>query len=86
MVHTIRGAKQEIREILEGKMTDVTVNIRDDGPLLVQGPCVLKDQAGNVVKESDSMVALCRCGMSNTKPMCDGSHTDNFDGTLNPPD
>ena len=58
MAHTIRGAKQEIREILEGKMTDVTVNIRDDGPLLVQGPCVLKDQAGNVVKESDSMVAL----------------------------
>ena len=54
MAHTIRGAKQEIREILEGKMTDVTVNIRDDGPLLVQGPCVLKDKAGNVVKESDS--------------------------------
>ena len=86
MAHTIRGAKQEIREILEGKMPAVTVNIRDDGPLRVQGPCVLKDQAGNVVKESDSMVALCRCGMSNTKPMCDGSHTDNFDGTLNPPD
>ena len=55
-------------------------------PLLVQGPCVLQDQAGNIVRESDNMVALCRCGLSNTKPMCDGSHTDNFDGTLNPPD
>ena len=39
-------------------MADVTVNIRDDGPLLVQGPCVLKDQAGNIVRESDNMVAL----------------------------
>ena len=55
-------------------MADVTVNIRDDGPLLVQGPCVLKDQAGNIVRESDNMVALCRCGLSNSKPMCDGSH------------
>ena len=67
-------------------MAEVTVNIRDDGPLLVQGPCVLQDQAGNIVRESDNMVALCRCGLSNTKPMCDGSHTDNFDGPLNPPD
>ncbi|MGY9072002.1 MAG: CDGSH iron-sulfur domain-containing protein [Acidimicrobiales bacterium] len=66
-------------------MADVTVNVRTDGPLLVQGPCQVKDQDGNVIVDSDAMVALCRCGLSNSKPMCDGSHTDNFDGTLNPP-
>ena len=36
-------------------MAEVTVNIRDDGPLLVQGPCVLQDQAGNIVRESDNL-------------------------------
>lgn len=66
-------------------MSDVTVTVRDNGPLLVQGSCVVKDQEGNTVAENDNMVALCRCGLSGTKPMCDGSHSQGFDGALNPP-
>ena len=65
----------------------VTVKITDNGPLLVRGTCVISDQDGNVLSagDADSIVALCRCGESSTKPMCDGAHKGIFDGTLNPP-
>ena len=66
-------------------MADVTVTVLDNGPLLVRGPCQVSDHEGNTLSDGDAVVALCRCGMSGTKPMCDGSHNQGFDGTLNPP-
>ncbi|WP_420446015.1 CDGSH iron-sulfur domain-containing protein [Candidatus Poriferisodalis sp.] len=66
-------------------MADVTVTVLNNGPLLVRGSCQIADHEGNSVADSDSVVALCRCGQSDTKPMCDGSHNQGFDGTLNPP-
>ncbi|MGA2799892.1 MAG: CDGSH iron-sulfur domain-containing protein [Candidatus Micrarchaeaceae archaeon] len=42
-------------------MTEVKVNAVKDGPALI-----LVD--GNV------QVALCRCGYSKNKPLCDGAH------------
>ncbi len=67
--------------------SDVTVKVTDNGPLLVKGNCVISDQDGNVLSQADadSIVALCRCGESSTKPLCDGAHKGTFDGTLNPP-
>lgn len=44
-----------------------------DGPLEVKGTVEVTDSAGEVIKESDR-VYLCRCGASNKKPFCDGSH------------
>ena len=67
------------------RMADVTIKIRNNGPLLVQGSCLITDQDENVLSDSNKLVALCRCGLSASKPMCDGSHTDGFDGALNPP-
>lgn len=66
-------------------MADVTVNVLNNGPLLVKGPCSVTDHEGNTLADSDSVVALCRCGMSSAKPMCDGTHNQGFDGSLNPP-
>ena len=43
-----------------------------NGPLCLTGD-VRVEVAGEIVAESDS-VALCRCGHSNNKPFCDGSH------------
>jgi CDGSH-type Zn-finger protein len=62
-------------------MADVTVRVRDNGPLLVEGPITIVDAAGNrfVVLPDKPAVALCRCGNSQHKPFCDGSHkTCNF--------
>jgi CDGSH-type Zn-finger protein len=57
-------------------MSDVTIKVRDNGPLLVEGPMKIVDAAGNVfiIAPDKPAVALCRCGQSTHKPFCDGSH------------
>lgn len=57
-------------------MSDVILKCRKNGPLLVDGKVTVLDSDGKAV-ESDSgkaLVALCRCGHSEKKPFCDGSH------------
>jgi len=49
------------------------INIEEDGPLYIHGEVVIKDLDGNVVLE-DTRVAMCRCGKSKNKPLCDNSH------------
>ena len=51
----------------------VTITPLTDGPNEVAGGVVVKDEAGNVIKEADK-VYLCRCGFSANKPFCDGAH------------
>ena len=46
----------------------------EDGPLLVRGPFELVDQDGNTIEVRRKTVALCRCGRSQIKPFCDGTH------------
>jgi len=48
--------------------------VRDDGPYRVSGPLRLIDAEGNEWTVADEVIALCRCGHSQTKPFCDGSH------------
>jgi CDGSH-type Zn-finger protein len=57
-------------------MSDVTIRVRPNGPLLVEGPFELLDSAGNKfpLDASKPAFALCRCGASANKPFCDGSH------------
>lgn len=57
-------------------MSDVKVNIRDNGPYLVEGPIKLVDAEGNAypLDTSKPAIALCRCGASGNRPFCDGSH------------
>ncbi len=53
-----------------------TITIRDNGPLVIQGPLTVVDAAGNQfsIPTEKPTVALCRCGQSKVKPFCDGSH------------
>ncbi len=44
-----------------------------DGPLQVRGNVEIISGTGRVVARVES-ARLCRCGASNTKPFCDGSH------------
>ncbi len=45
----------------------------DDGPLLVSGSIPVTTGA-DVQLEVRNRITLCRCGASNNKPLCDGSH------------
>ena len=51
-----------------------TITTYRDGPLLVRGPFELLDQDGTVIDTGRRTVALCRCGKSRTRPLCDGIH------------
>ncbi|MDX6625052.1 MAG: hypothetical protein QOE56_41 [Solirubrobacterales bacterium] len=45
-----------------------------NGPYLVRGPFVLVDQDGQEIESKRAVVALCRCGKSQIRPFCDGTH------------
>jgi hypothetical protein len=50
-----------------------SVTVYPDGPLVLRGDFTLRQVDGTQV-ETGRVVALCRCGRSAVKPLCDGSH------------
>lgn len=54
--------------------SDVVITPYRDGPFLVRGPVRIEDQEGDLILIEREIVALCRCGKSRTKPLCDGTH------------
>lgn len=59
-------------------MSEVKITVRDDGSYGVKGPVELLDAEGNKFETKESF-SLCRCGLSQNKPFCDGSHKGQFD-------
>ncbi len=56
-------------------MADSKITVRANGPLLVSGSFVLEDATGQAFGLAGrTAVVLCRCGHSDNKPFCDGSH------------
>ena len=53
---------------------DVTITAYKDGPYLLRGPFKLRDQQGQEIPAPRRVVALCRCGKSQIRPFCDGTH------------
>lgn len=52
----------------------VTITPCPDGPLIVRGDFVLRTPEGAHIDPGRATVALCRCGLSGSRPFCDGSH------------
>jgi CDGSH-type Zn-finger protein len=55
-------------------MDEVIIKVRESGPYLVKGRVTLTDADGNLYSADGENIALCRCGGSENKPFCDGSH------------
>jgi CDGSH-type Zn-finger protein/uncharacterized Fe-S cluster protein YjdI len=55
-----------------------TAHVRENGPLALHAPLVLRGTAIGY------RATLCRCGRSNNKPFCDGSHAGQFSATGEP--
>ncbi|HSI69789.1 MAG TPA: CDGSH iron-sulfur domain-containing protein [Gillisia sp.] len=58
--------------------TKITVN--NNGSLIIDGEFEIVDKSGNTYDLGGrDKVTLCRCGLSSTKPFCDGSHRGHFE-------
>ena len=55
-------------------MGEVVITVTEDGPYRVEGEFELVDQDGAVIESRSTNVFLCRCGRSQDKPFCDGTH------------
>jgi CDGSH-type Zn-finger protein len=51
-----------------------TITPYRNGPYLLRGDFAILDQDGNEIGRTRETVALCRCGRSQKKPFCDGTH------------
>ncbi len=67
------GAEPEIQD-------EQIVEVAPNGPLMVYGNVNVKMPDGSMISKS-KVSAFCRCGASQNKPFCDGSHKKiNFEG------
>lgn len=62
-------------------MTKVQIKVNDNGSYRITGDVELIDPEGNVF-ETKSAFSLCRCGLSENKPFCDGSHKGKFESRV----
>lgn len=55
-----------------------SVTWKPSGPLVIEGPVIIRNNEGEEIVPPPSkhpgQVKLCGCGLSRTKPFCDGSH------------
>ncbi|MCI0337810.1 MAG: CDGSH iron-sulfur domain-containing protein [Acidobacteria bacterium] len=51
------------------------ITVNNNGPLKIEGEFEIFDANGNKYDLAGrTVISLCRCGQSNNKPFCDGSH------------
>jgi CDGSH-type Zn-finger protein len=53
---------------------EATITPYRDGPYIVRGNFTVMDQDGNPIQTHRKTIALCRCGKSQIRPFCDGTH------------
>lgn len=55
-----------------------TITVKPAGPLVIEGPIRIVDNEGTELVpppfKVPGQVKLCGCGLTRTKPWCDGSH------------
>jgi CDGSH-type Zn-finger protein len=52
---------------------EAQLNFIEDGPIALSGEIEIVDKEGKIIK-TQGKTAFCRCGASENKPFCDGSH------------
>ena len=63
------------RILQEDELGETKINVRNNGPLRIEGEFTLYDADGNAFDLGGRTgISLCRCGHSEDKPFCDGSH------------
>jgi len=71
--HGSGGGLREI-SLREPRSLPYRIQMSAKGPYMIKGyKVIVVDSEGNEI-EKEGTVALCRCGLSNKKPFCDGAH------------
>lgn len=61
-------------------MSTTKITVNNNGSLKIEGDFIILDAQGNEYGlQGRTTLGLCRCGLSNNKPFCDGSHKEKFD-------
>jgi CDGSH-type Zn-finger protein len=61
-------------------MATTRLTINSNGSTKIEGDFEIVDRDGNVYNLAGrTVVSLCRCGRSQNKPFCDGSHKGHFE-------
>jgi len=60
----------------EEETPETKITVRENGPLLVHGTLKITHKDGKE-EIKNKLTAFCRCGASNNKPYCDGTHNKN---------
>jgi len=70
-----KGSKvhEESDDLKKGNIPNVTITVAKNSGLRVSGNIRLEDAEGNLI-ETKEKFTLCRCGASQNKPFCDGTH------------
>jgi CDGSH-type Zn-finger protein len=58
---------------VEEKEPEVVITVATNSALRIAGKVRIVDLEGNLIMETEKC-SLCRCGLSEKKPFCDGSH------------
>ena len=56
-------------------MAATKITVANNGPLIIEGEMEIRDEQGKAFGLAGrTRLSLCRCGHSERKPFCDGSH------------
>ena len=56
-------------------MPETKITVNNDGSIRIEGDFAIYDQQGGQFNLAGrTAIGLCRCGQSQNKPFCDGSH------------
>lgn len=56
------------------------ITVNNNGSLRIEGDFEILDKNGNLYNLGGrDLVSVCRCGLSQNKPFCDGSHKGHFE-------
>lgn len=61
-------------------MANTKITVNPNGSLRIEGDFEIVDKSGkNYDLGGRTLVSICRCGLSQNKPFCDGSHKGHFE-------
>jgi len=61
-------------------MASTKITVNDNGSLKIEGDFEILDKSGaRYGLGGREVISVCRCGRSQNKPFCDGSHKNHFE-------